>query len=72
MLRINFLGNRRFSDNELRGVITTKESRIYRFLSSNDNYDPDRIDYDQEQLRKFYRNRGYYDFRIINAVAELA
>ena len=35
--------------------------------SSNDNYDPDRIDYDQEQLRKFYRNRGYYDFRIVIA-----
>ncbi len=72
VMRINFLGNKRFSDGDLRGVITTKESRIYRLLSSNDNYDPDRIDYDQEQLRKFYRNHGYYDFRIVNAVAELA
>jgi outer membrane protein insertion porin family len=72
VMRINFLGNRRFSDNDLRGVIVTKESRIYRFLSTNDNYDPDRLDYDQEQLRKFYRNHGYYDFRIVNTVAELA
>ena len=72
VLRINFLGNKQFSDNELRGVIVTRESRIYRFLSTNDNYDPDRVDYDQEQLRKFYRNHGYYDFRIANAVAELA
>lgn len=70
--RINFIGNRQFSDNDLRGVIVTRESRIYRFLSSNDNYDPDRLDYDQEQLRKFYRNHGFYDFRIINTVAELA
>lgn len=72
VMRINFLGNKRFSDNDLRGVVVTKESRIYRFLSSNDNYDPDRLDYDQEQLRKFYRNHGYYDFRIANTVAELA
>jgi outer membrane protein insertion porin family len=72
VMRINFLGNKRFSDNDLRGVIVTKESRIYRFLSSNDNYDPDRLDYDQEQLRKFYRNHGFYDFRIANTVAELA
>jgi len=72
ILRIEFLGARHFSASDLRGVITTKESRFYRFLSTNDNYDPDRIDYDQEQLRKYYRNRGYYDFRIANAVAELA
>ncbi|MDR3507265.1 MAG: outer membrane protein assembly factor BamA [Caulobacteraceae bacterium] len=70
--RINFIGNRQFADNDLRGVIVTKESRFYRFLSTNDNYDPDRLDYDQEQLRKFYRNHGFYDFRIINTVAELA
>ncbi len=69
--RISFEGNRQFSDGELRGEIVTKESHWWRFLSSNDNYDPDRLDYDQEQLRKFYRNHGYYDFRIINTVAEL-
>jgi outer membrane protein insertion porin family len=72
ILRINFLGNKQFSENDLRGVVVTRESRFYRFFSSNDNYDPDRLDYDQEQLRKFYRNHGYYDFRIINTVAELA
>jgi len=72
VLRINFLGNKQYSEDDLRGVITTKESRLYRFLSSNDNYDPDRIDYDQEQLRKYYRNHGFYDFRVVNAIAELA
>ena len=50
----------------------TKESAWYRFFSTNDNYDPDRVEYDREQLRKFYRNRGYYDFRVISSVAELA
>jgi outer membrane protein insertion porin family len=72
IMKINFLGNKRFSDGDLRGVIVTKESRLYRFLTSNDNYDPDRMDYDQEQLRKFYRNHGFYDFRIVNAIAELS
>jgi outer membrane protein insertion porin family len=72
ILRVNFLGNKQFSESDLRGVVVTRESRIYRFFSSNDNYDPDRLDYDQEQLRKFYRNHGFYDFRIINTVAELA
>lgn len=69
--KVNFIGNSAFSANDLRGVVVTKESVFYKFFSSNDNYDPDRIEYDREQLRKFYRNRGYYDFRIISSVAEL-
>ncbi|MFN3858316.1 MAG: outer membrane protein assembly factor BamA [Caulobacter sp.] len=72
VLDINFLGNAEYSDGDLAGVVVTEESAWYKFLSSNDNYDPDRVEYDKEQLRKFYRNRGYYDFRIISAVAELA
>jgi outer membrane protein insertion porin family len=71
ILRVNFLGNERFSGNDLRNVVVTKESAWYKFFQSQDNYDPDRIEYDREQLRKFYRNRGFYDFRIISSVAEL-
>jgi outer membrane protein insertion porin family len=69
--RINFLGNKAFSDNDLRDVLVTKESQWWRFLSSNTNYDPDRVDYDREQLRKYYTNRGFYDFRVVSAVSEL-
>ncbi len=72
ILNINIIGNKQFSDNALRDVIVTKQSKWYRFFANSDNYDPDRIDYDREQLRKFYRNRGFYDFHILSAVAELA
>jgi outer membrane protein insertion porin family len=72
VLGVNFLGNVEYSDNDLKDVIVTKESHWYKFLTSNDNYDPDRIEYDREQLRKFYRNRGYFDFRVVASVAELA
>ena len=68
---ITFLGNTAFSDSDLRDVMVTKESSWWRLFSSNDNYDPNRLDYDREQLRKFYTNRGYYDFRILSSVAEL-
>jgi len=68
---ITFLGNQAFSDSELREVMVTQESAWYRLFTKNDNYDPGRLDYDREQLRKFYTNRGYYDFRITSAVAEL-
>jgi outer membrane protein insertion porin family len=69
---INFVGNNAFSAGRLREVIQTKESRWYRFLSSDDTYDPDRLTYDRDLLRKFYLSEGYADFRLASAIAELA
>jgi outer membrane protein insertion porin family len=68
---INFVGNHQYSDGKLRGLIQTKESRWYRFLTSDDTYDPDRLTYDRELLRRFYLTEGYADFRVVSAVAEL-
>jgi outer membrane protein insertion porin family len=69
--KVNFIGNTAFSDSRLKGEIVTEESSLLRFFSSKDNYDPDKLDFDREQLRKFYLNEGYYDFRVKSAVAEL-
>ena len=69
---IIFQGNKVYSNSELRSVIQTKESAWYRFLTSEDNYDPDRLSYDRELLRRFYLSKGYADFRVRSAVAELA
>jgi len=69
---ITFVGNHQFSASRLREILQTKESRWYRFFSSDDNYDPDRLTYDRELLRKFYLSEGYADFRVVSAVAELA
>ncbi|WP_082812083.1 outer membrane protein assembly factor BamA [Haematospirillum jordaniae] len=69
--RINFVGNKKYSDDLLKEMIATKEERWYRFLSSSDTYDPDRMNYDRELLRRFYLRQGYSDFRVISSVAEL-
>jgi outer membrane protein insertion porin family len=69
---ISFVGNRVFSDSELREVILTKESKWWRILSTADKYDPDRLTFDRELLRRFYLENGYADFRVVSAVAELA
>ncbi len=70
--RIIFIGNHNFSDGTLRGKLATGESVWWNFLQSNDNYDPDRLTFDREQLRRYYLSEGYADFRVISAVAELA
>ena len=69
--RIRFLGNERYKDGRLRDEIATREARWWRLFTSDDTYDPDRLAFDREQLRQFYLQNGYADFRIISAVAEL-
>ena len=70
--RISFVGNHAFSESRLREVITSREEAFYRFLSSSDVYDPARIDYDKELLRRYYLKNGYADFEVKDATAELA
>ena len=70
--KINFLGNKVFDNNILRSKIVSFESRWWKFLASEDTYDPDRLNYDQQLLRDFYREQGYADFRVTSAVAELS
>lgn len=69
--KIVFIGNRAFSDADLREAIQTKQTRWWRILSTSDNYDPDRLAADRELLRRFYLKNGYADFRVNSAVAEL-
>jgi len=69
--RIIFVGNKAYDDSTLRGQIATEESAWWRILATNDNYDPDRLLFDREQLRRFYVNHGYADFHVVSAVAEL-
>ncbi|HEY0281777.1 MAG TPA: outer membrane protein assembly factor BamA, partial [Rhizomicrobium sp.] len=69
--RINFVGNKIFDDDTLREQIATVESAWWRILATNDNFDPDRLLFDREQLRRFYVSHGYADFHVISAVAEL-
>ena len=68
---INFVGNKAFDDDRLREEIITSETRWWRFFASSDNYDPDRLNYDRQQLRRFYLSKGYADFRVVSSSAEL-
>lgn len=65
-------GNKAFSEDRLSEVISSRESRWWRFLSSSDNYDPERLAYDKELLRRFYLKNGYADVQITDASAELS
>ncbi|MBR2299054.1 MAG: outer membrane protein assembly factor BamA [Alphaproteobacteria bacterium] len=70
--KINFFGNKHYSGPDLKDEIMSKETRWYRLFGSSDKYDAEKMNYDKEMLRRFYNERGYADFEVTSAVAELA
>jgi outer membrane protein insertion porin family len=70
--KITFIGNENYDNDTLRKTIRTEESDWYKLLTDNDKYDPDRLQFDQELLRRFYLSEGYADFQVKSANAELS
>ena len=68
--QINFVGNQAFSKRQLAAVIKTSATNMLSFLTGGDEYDPDRIAADREQLRRYYRSKGYADASVTSAKAE--
>jgi outer membrane protein insertion porin family len=68
--QINFVGNRVFGKRQLGAVIKTSATNVLSFLTGGDVYDPDRVAEDREQLRLYYRSKGYADASVPSANAE--
>lgn len=68
--QIDFKGNQAFGNRQLNAVIKTSATNMLSFLTGGDVYDPDRIAQDQEQLRLYYRSKGYADASVPAARAE--
>ena len=69
---INFIGNKHYTGKDLQNEIMSKESRWYRLFSSAESFDKEKMNYDQELLRRFYNSHGYADFAVLSAIAELS
>ncbi len=69
---IKFLGNRYFSDSRLKREINTSESRWWKILTSGGKYDPDLLNFDKENLKRFYADQGFVDADIAMAIGEIS
>jgi outer membrane protein insertion porin family len=68
--QIDFIGNTVFGKRQLAAVIKTSATNVLSFLTGGDVYDPDRVAADREQLRQYYRSKGYADASVPQATAE--
>ena len=67
---INFSGNEVFSDSVLKSKLSTKEDAWYKLFGSN-KFVPERLEFDKENLKTFYNQRGYIDFKVEIARGDL-
>ncbi|WP_199707996.1 outer membrane protein assembly factor BamA [Teichococcus wenyumeiae] len=70
--RINFVGNDSFSDSRLKEVVSSREEAWYRPFSSSDTYEPERLNFDRELIRRYYQRQGFADAEVTSSTAELA
>ena len=69
---INFIGNKIYSDRALRSVISTERSTwIDKIWGTGRSYDNAIMEYDKELLGQYYRDNGYINFSVVNAIGEL-
>ncbi len=68
---IIILGNEIFSSSKIKSIMRTKEKTFLRLLSSADNYDPDKLEYDKQLITEFYNNNGYPKFKFLSSIAQL-
>ncbi|MFM2389053.1 MAG: outer membrane protein assembly factor BamA [Pseudomonadota bacterium] len=69
--RLAFVGNRAFSDRRLRQVLETKQAGLLRTVVQADTFVAERLELDKQLLRDFYLSRGYIDFEVVDASAEV-
>ncbi|MEL0435636.1 outer membrane protein assembly factor BamA [Phycobacter sp. K97] len=69
--RVSFVGNKAYSDRRLRRVLETKQAGLLRTFINKDTLIEDRLQFDRQVLRDFYLSRGYVDFKINSANAEV-
>jgi outer membrane protein insertion porin family len=67
---IYFIGNKYFSNSQLMDVVTSSEDGWWKFFSTT-ALSEQRIEYDKQQLKEFYKLKSFYDAQIESAFASV-
>lgn len=69
---INVIGNKYFSDEDIKDVFAVKESSWTRLLSKSDRYAQEKLAASLENLKALYQNAGFVKFTVDNAVLNIS
>ena len=62
--KIYFLGDKKIREKKLRDVITSQESRFWKFIARSVYLSKERIELDKRLLKNYYKNKGYYEVNV--------
>ena len=68
---IKFIGDKKYKDRKLYGIITSEEDRFWKFITNSKYVNAERINLDKRLLKNFYLNKGFYDVEINDAYTKL-
>ena len=68
---IKFIGNKIYKENKLRKIIVSEEAKFWKFLSTKKTIDIQRFKLDENLLKNFYKNNGYYNVNINSSYAQI-
>ena len=67
--KISFIGDKKFKDSKLRGVIVSEEYKVWKVVSGKKYLNENMINLDQRLLTNFYKNKGFYNVLINSSFA---
>ncbi len=67
---IVFLGDKKFKKRKLLNVITSEESKFWKFISNKKLLNKQRIELDKRLLTNFYKNQGYYNVSVLDETVQ--
>ena len=68
---ISFIGNKVFKDKKLLEIIASEENKFWKFISNNVYLNKNLINLDKRLLQSYYKNRGYYNVKILDNYVDL-
>jgi len=69
ILKISFIGDKKFKDSTLKNIIISEEYKFWKFLSGKKYLNENLINYDKRLLSNFYKNKGFFNVVIESSFA---
>ncbi len=69
--KISFIGDKIFKDRKLKRLIVSEEYKFWKFITGKKYLNENNIKFDQQLLRNFYLNKGYYQAEINSSFAKI-
>ena len=67
--KIKFIGDKKIKDRKLKSVIVSEESKFWKFISNKKFIDKRRIKLDENLLKNYYKNNGYFNVSVNSTTA---